>query len=98
MHPPVCGGVVVGAARGHDGPADGGQHHLHRGPAGPGDPPPPHRLGAGHPAGAGAGGGHGGRQVRPEDAGRYLCSLETLPKQSLVLLLQVNGEAAYLAL
>jgi hypothetical protein len=32
-------------------------------------------------------------QVRPEDAGRYLCSLETLPKQSLVLLLQVNGEA-----
>ena len=31
-------------------------------------------------------------QVRPSDAGRYLCTLETFPKQSLITLLQVNGE------
>ena len=30
-------------------------------------------------------------QVRPSDAGRYLCTLETFPKQSLIFLLQVNG-------
>ena len=31
-------------------------------------------------------------QVQPLDAGRYLCTLETFPKQSLVFLLQVNGK------
>lgn len=29
--------------------------------------------------------------VQPEDAGRYICTLETFPKQSLILQLQVNG-------
>ena len=31
-------------------------------------------------------------QVVPSDAGRYVCTLETFPKKSLFLLLQVNGE------
>jgi len=31
------------------------------------------------------------KKVQPLDAGRYLCTLETFPKQSLVFLLQVNG-------
>ena len=30
--------------------------------------------------------------MTPSDAGRYVCSLETFPKKSIFLLLQVNGE------
>ena len=34
-------------------------------------------------------------QVVPSDAGRYVCTLETFPKKSLFLLLQVNGDDNY---
>ena len=31
-------------------------------------------------------------EVEARDAGKYICSLETFPKQSLTVYLQVNGE------
>ena len=35
-------------------------------------------------------------QVQARDAGKYICSLETFPKQSLMVYLQVNGELRFI--
>ena len=32
-------------------------------------------------------------RVQASDAGKYICTLETFPKQSLIIFLQVNGES-----
>ena len=35
-------------------------------------------------------------EVEPRDAGKYICTLQTFPKQTLIKFLQVDGESAAL--